>query len=100
MKLAQRCSVRGRQTGRARHETHLSHLSLLFLHGSQLIAFRALFGGAGRASPPAFSAESVVPFASGERTRTCFVLGTDPEPEPDAVAMRWPFEIPGWEGDM
>ena len=32
--------------------THLSHLSLLFLQGSQFIAFLARFGG-GRASVPA-----------------------------------------------
>ncbi|TFK83344.1 hypothetical protein K466DRAFT_264991 [Polyporus arcularius HHB13444] len=75
-------------------KTHLSHLSLLFLHGSQLIAFRARLGG-GRASGPPLSAESAVPFAPGERTRTCFVLGADPELEPDAATVdRWPFELP------
>ena len=82
-----RTMPRGATAESVRHDTDLSHLSLLFLHGSQLIAFRARLGG-GRASGPPLSADSAVPFAPGERTRTCFVLGTDPEPEPEAVAAR------------
>ena len=43
------------------------------------------------------SAVSLDPFAPGpgERTRTCFVLGADPEVELGAAtADRWPFEFP------
>lgn len=38
--------------------TYLSHLSLLFLHGSQLIALRALLGGGCRVSEPVRSPSS------------------------------------------
>ena len=58
--------------------THLSHLSLLFLQGSQFIAFLARFGG-GRESDPAPSMGSCVPFVPGERPRTCFNLGAEGE---------------------
>ena len=62
--------------------THLSHLSLLFLHGSQLIALRARLGGGGRlgsrwlsdgadAPGPVWAAAA----AAGERARDCFVRG-------------------------
>ena len=79
-------------------KTHLSHLSLLFLQGSQLIALRARLGG-GRASEPALSLESFAPFAPGDRTRTCFVLVADVELEADAAeADIWPFEFVGVAG--
>ena len=79
--------LRGGRAGTAEHSTklvcwrrgvhtHLSHLSLLFLQGSQLIAFLARFGG-GRGSVPAPSMESREPFAAGERPRTCFRRGVE-----------------------
>ena len=90
-----RTMPRGAKAESVRNDTDLSHLSLLFLHGSQLIALRARLGG-GRASEPALSVESAEPFAPGERTRTCLDLGADPDAEADAVtADRWPFELPG-----
>lgn len=53
-------------------------MSLLFLHGSQFIALRALFGG-GRASADELSLPSFAPLPLGERTRTCFVLAAGVE---------------------
>ena len=86
MELARRCSSERRSWAGGQEMTYRSHLSLLFLQGSQLIALRALLGG-GRTSGVALSAESETPFAPGDRTRTCVVLEADPEPEPDAVSV-------------
>ena len=90
-----RTMPRGAKAESVRNDTDLSHLSLLFLQGSQLIALRARLGG-GRASSPPLSTASFRLLAPGpgERTRTCFVLGADPDGGPDAAtAGRWPLEF-------
>lgn len=80
--------------------THLSHLSLLFLHGSQLIALRARFGGGGRPESRAAAESEVVaalgpptalllppPDAVGERARVCFVR--------EGAVMEWWLVVTG-----
>lgn len=53
---------------------HLSHLSLLFLHGSQLIAFLARFGAGGFTSADWLTS---VGDGIGECGRLCFTRGCD-----------------------
>lgn len=79
--------------------TDLSHLSLLFLHGSQLIALRARLGAGWRLSSPAVGSASVSLAVSplGERVRLCFLLepglvrDVEPGDGPSASMVPVPF---------
>lgn len=73
--------------GRGGEYEYLSHLSLLFLQGSQLIALRARFvGGRGSWSPGGgLVRERTVPAAVGGRC--CFVRGAEEEEEEGSLAL-------------
>lgn len=82
--------VRMERRGRGRMGRYLSHLSLLFLQGSQLMALRARFvGGRGSWSPGGgLVRERTVPATVGGRCCCCFERGTEEaEEEEGSLAL-------------
>ena len=66
-----RTMPRGAKAESVRNDTDLSHLSLLFLHGSQFMALRARFGAGGLGSVPGCSDVE----GPGESGRACLTRG-------------------------